>query len=104
MWSMPLTCCSIGDATVSATTWALAPGYWIDTCTPGGVICGYCAIGKADSAIALDMAMTMDRIVSKIGRSMKKRVSITAFLGIPLERRHSVLLGGHLTVRLDFHD
>ena len=49
---MPLTCCSIGAATVSATTWALAPGYWIDTCTPGGVICGYCAIGKVKSAIA----------------------------------------------------
>ena len=26
MSSTPLTCCSIGAATVSATTWALAPG------------------------------------------------------------------------------
>ncbi len=26
MLSTPLTCCSIGAATVSATTWALAPG------------------------------------------------------------------------------
>ena len=26
MPSTPLTCCSIGAATVSATTWALAPG------------------------------------------------------------------------------
>ena len=26
MFSTPLTCCSIGAATVSATTWALAPG------------------------------------------------------------------------------
>ncbi len=26
MFSTPLTCCSIGAATVSATTWAFAPG------------------------------------------------------------------------------
>ena len=26
MFSTPLTCCSIGAATVSETTWALAPG------------------------------------------------------------------------------
>ena len=26
MFSTPLTCCSMGAATVSATTWALAPG------------------------------------------------------------------------------
>ena len=26
IFSTPLTCCSIGAATVSATTWALAPG------------------------------------------------------------------------------
>src|SRR5260370_1335034 len=43
MPSTPLTCCSIGAATVSATTWALAPGYWIATATAGGVIGGDCA-------------------------------------------------------------
>src|ERR1700728_4124143 len=63
MWSMPLTCCSIGAATVSATTWALAPGYWIDTCTPGGVICGYCAIGKVKNAMAPTRAIATDTTV-----------------------------------------
>src|SRR5205807_5542323 len=49
MYSMPgtpLTCCSIGAATVSATTWALAPGYEMEMETPGGVIRGYCATGR----------------------------------------------------------
>src|ERR1700677_4496392 len=36
MFSTPLTCCSIGAATVSATTWALAPGYVQSTDTLGG--------------------------------------------------------------------
>src|SRR5205823_12529404 len=49
MYSMPgtpLTCCSIGAATVSATTWALAPGYLQSTWTVGGAIGGCCAIGR----------------------------------------------------------
>src|SRR6266446_2986975 len=40
MFSTPLTCCSIGAATASATTWALAPAYWAVTDTVGGVISG----------------------------------------------------------------
>src|SRR4051794_1486486 len=101
MWSTPLTCCSIGAATVSATTWALAPGYWIDTCTPGGVICGYCAIGKVNSAIPPARAMAMDSTVAKIGRSMKKRVSMSAPHGGWAERGHRRGLGPHLHVRPD---
>ena len=31
MFSAPVTCCSIGAATVSDTTFALAPGYTQDT-------------------------------------------------------------------------
>ena len=46
MFSTPLTCCSIGAAIVSATTWALAPGYWQVTFTVGGAIGGYIAIGS----------------------------------------------------------
>src|SRR5882762_1879184 len=46
MSSTPLTCCSMGAAIVSDTTWALAPGYWQLTCTVGGAICGYSASGK----------------------------------------------------------
>src|SRR6266481_3402903 len=73
MPSTPLTCCSIGAATVSATTWALAPGYWIVTATAGGVIGGYCAMGRANSAIRPGRVMNMDSTAAKIGRSMKKR-------------------------------
>src|SRR6266436_1744531 len=73
MPSTPLTCCSIGAATVSATTWALAPGYWIVTATAGGVIGGYCAMGRANSAISPVRVMKMDSTAAKIGRSMKKR-------------------------------
>ena len=31
---------------VSATTWALAPGYRVVTCIVGGTICGYWATGR----------------------------------------------------------
>src|SRR5437762_9093499 len=73
MFSTPLTCCSIGAATVSETTWALAPGYWQVTITVGGAIGGYIAMGSAHSAIAPASVITIDRTVAKIGRSMKKR-------------------------------
>src|ERR1043165_6773119 len=72
----PVTCCSIGAATVSATTWALAPGYGIDTLTDGGVIRGYCAIGKNHSAIPPVNVMITDRTVAKMGRSMKNLETI----------------------------
>src|SRR5260370_38144283 len=51
MPSTPLTCCSIGAATVSATTWALAPGYWIVTATAGGVIGGGPRAGAGERAV-----------------------------------------------------
>src|SRR3954471_7073753 len=73
MFSTPLTCCSIGAATVSETTWALAPGYWQVTITVGGAIGGYIAMGSAHSAIAPASVIRIDRTVAKIGRSMKKR-------------------------------
>src|SRR5437660_7755425 len=73
MPSTPLTCCSMGAATVSETTWALAPGYWQVTITVGGAIGGYIAMGSAHSAIAPASVITIDRTVAKIGRSMKKR-------------------------------
>jgi hypothetical protein len=40
MPSTPLTCCSMGAATVAATTWALAPGYDALMTTVGGVMAG----------------------------------------------------------------
>src|SRR5438270_455962 len=73
MFSTPLTCCSIGAATVSATTWALAPGYWQLTLTVGGAIGGYIAIGSDQRARPPASVIAIDRTVAKIGRSMKKR-------------------------------
>src|SRR5207302_719810 len=72
MFSTPLTCCSTGAATVSATTSALAPGYDADTSTVGGVISGYCVTGRVKTAMAPAIVMTMDSTDAKIGRLMKK--------------------------------
>src|ERR1043165_2240608 len=41
MSSTPLICCSMGAATESATSWALAPGYVQVTKMVGGAIIGY---------------------------------------------------------------
>src|SRR5579864_7002493 len=68
----PLTCCSIGAATDSATTCELAPGKLVDTCTCGGTICGYCAIGRLKPASAPASRITSEMTVEKTGRSMKK--------------------------------
>src|SRR5215510_14483911 len=73
MPSTPLTCCSMGAATVSATTWALAPGYDADTSTDGAVISGYCATGSVNKAIPPPSTMTMESTEAKIGRLMKNR-------------------------------
>src|SRR6516225_8896052 len=71
MFSTPLTCCSMGAATVSATTWALAPGYDADTSTVGGAISGYCATGRVSMAMPPPSTTTMDSTEAKIGRLMK---------------------------------
>src|ERR1700719_3871511 len=73
MFSTPLTCCSMGAATVSATTCALAPGYTAETSTVGGVISGYCVTGSVNSAIPPASVITMESTEAKIGRSIKKR-------------------------------
>src|SRR6478609_5184340 len=93
MPSTPLTCCSIGAATVSATTWALAPGYEADTSTVGGAISGYWATGRVNSAMLPPSTMTIDSTEAKIGRLMKKREN-TVFSGggqwlvVSRHRRH----------------
>src|SRR6185295_6604637 len=76
MFSTPFTSCSIGAATVSATTRALAPGYVAEMLTVGGTTSGYCAIGSDWRATRPMMTMTIDRTVAKIGRSTKKRANI----------------------------
>src|ERR1700730_12316024 len=81
----PLTCCSIGAATDSATTRALAPGKLVETCTCGGTICGYCATGRLNPASAPASRITSEMTVEKIGRSMKKFSTVTrrsAVLGV----------------------
>jgi hypothetical protein len=48
----PLTCCSIGWATVCSTTSAFAPGYRAVTDTCGGTMSGNWATGMAVIAMA----------------------------------------------------
>src|SRR5690349_10698772 len=71
MRSTPLTCCSIGNATVLISVLALAPGYRVVTCTTGGVIGGYCATGSTLNATAPTSTITMASTFERIGRSMK---------------------------------
>src|SRR5689334_16251743 len=90
MFSTPFTSCSIGAATVSATTFALAPGYVAVTFTVGGTTSGYCAIGSFWRATRPMSTMTSERTVAKIGRSTKKRANIGRALRGGLSR-----LGAH---------
>src|SRR4029079_4967858 len=66
MFSTPTICCSIGAATVSATTWALAPGYWQLTDTVGGVISGYWATGRPTTDTAPARVRTMEMTDARI--------------------------------------
>src|SRR3954462_314665 len=78
MSSTPLTCCSMGAATVSATVRALAPGDWVVTTIWGGTTSGYCATGRADSARTPTSVVRTDRTMPKTGRSMKKWKALCA--------------------------
>src|SRR3954466_4928854 len=66
-----MTCCSIGAATVSATTLELAPGYVQVTCTVGGVISGYWATGRMKTAMLPISVMIAEITAAKIGRLIK---------------------------------
>src|SRR5882724_8051293 len=70
--STPLTCCSIGVATVCSTSRALAPTYVVVTWISGGVISGYCEIGSRESETAPTITVTMERTIATMGRRMKK--------------------------------
>src|SRR5678815_3368586 len=76
MRSTPLTCCSIGAATVSATTCALAPGYAVFTRIIGGAISGYWATGKVGKDTAPAIMMRIAITHATIGRRMKNRLSM----------------------------
>src|SRR5687768_13424767 len=100
MFSTPLTSCSIGVATVVATTCAFAPGYTAVTSTVGGATSGYCESGSCERETAPIMTMTSERTVAKIGRSTKKRVNIVVYefrnRGVRTLIPIAVGAGGHL--------
>src|SRR5882757_1616183 len=95
MSGTPFTCCSIGAATVRATTSALAPGYWAVTCTVGGVISGYCSIGRRHSEMAPMRIVITAITFAKIGRSMKNLENIVK--GCHAEVSRGVRLQVHTT-------
>ncbi len=76
MSSTPLMAFSRGAATDSASTVAEAPGYTARTCTTGGAISGYCAIGSTRIAVRPASTMKSEMTTAKMGRSMKKRENI----------------------------
>src|SRR5690606_24416411 len=80
MSSPPLMDSSSGEATVSAMTLGLAPGYWARTTTDGGTTSGYSAMGSWNMASRPASSTTTDSTPAKIGRSMKNR---EIFMGIP---------------------
>src|SRR6516164_9412013 len=75
MFSTPLISCSNGVATVRDTVSADAPGYDAVTCTVGGTISGYRAIGRIARAPRPKDITKMLSTVAKRGRSIKKWVS-----------------------------
>ena len=68
MSSTPLTCCSIGTATLSATTGALAPGQRPVTDTVGGVMSGVSSMGRLGMDTAPSSEMTMEITRARTGR------------------------------------
>ena len=71
---MPLSCSSMGAATVLERVSALAPGKVAVTTTVGGAICGYCAIGNCTAAVSPASTMIMDKTDANIGRVIKNLV------------------------------
>lgn len=72
MPSTPFTCCSTGVATILAMVDALAPGYTALTTTVGGVIDGYCSMGRPRNVTHPAITISIDKTVANIGRLMKK--------------------------------
>src|SRR6478735_8676891 len=100
MPSTPLTCCSIGSATVTTTARAPAPGYRVVTEMVGGTTLGYCATGSFISATAPMTTMRMASTFARTGRSMKKFRDHDAALFRCGRIRVSRL--GRLQLRVDF--
>ena len=81
MSSTPVISCSSGEATASASTCGLAPGYCAVTTTVGGATSGYSAIGSTRAETRPAISSSTESTPAKIGRSMKKWVS---FMGSSL--------------------
>ena len=76
--STPFTCCSIGTATLSAITGALAPGHIPVADTVGGVMSGVSSIGRLGTATVPNSAITIETTKANTGRWMKKRENIVS--------------------------
>ena len=74
--STPLTHCSMGTPMASATVFALAPGYDAETCTVGGEILGYWAIGRVLTVTIPIRIINIARTVANIGLSIKNLENI----------------------------
>jgi hypothetical protein len=83
MFSTPLICCSIGVATVSATSGRWRRGSWRSRRRWAGAISGYWLIGSENAAIVPTITMTIEMTAAKTGRSMKKWAN---FIGLRLLR------------------
>src|ERR1700735_4452741 len=65
---LPLTCSSMGVATVCSTVCASAPVNCPFTCTTGGVISGYWSIGRVRTQMAPAITSTMETTIAVTGR------------------------------------
>src|SRR5881275_3588212 len=81
MFGTPLIAFSIGEATVSSSVSAEAPGYTACTVTTGGAISGYCAIGSERIEASPARTMKVEMTAAKRGRSMKNRENMDALPG-----------------------
>ena len=79
MPAAPLSFSSRGVVTVSSTTSAPAPMYWVEICTWGGTSGGYWATGNTSMAIAPARTMSRAMAVAKMGRSMKKFTYVISY-------------------------
>ncbi|MNS63062.1 hypothetical protein D3C72_961470 [compost metagenome] len=98
MSSTPLICSSSGEATVSAITLGLAPGYCARTTTEGGTTSGYSEIGSLNIEMAPIRKISTDSTPAKMGRSIKNLerfilVSAKAIPWRPAKGGHHLLLG-----------
>src|SRR5262245_57476693 len=100
---MPLSCASIGAATLLAITSAVAPGYTAAIVTCGGDMSGYCSSGDTDIDTAPASTISSEITDDRIGRSMKKWVN-TARACLLLLRRLAGLRWSLLGLRAGVDD